>query len=176
MRFSTKLYVGLGIIFVFITILIIVLMSMLRQQNDKMHVLAHDKTERINAAYTLKNEVTNLSRQIYELSSQSSKTLNEITMRQMEETRKEINKAYNFLTENDKRDETQDLLIKFSTLYQPFEEKGQQIVEAKNKKMNTNFWARESDEKNRLLQIASSLYSAQIKEMQEELEDSKKNI
>ncbi|MED5103341.1 MULTISPECIES: response regulator [Niallia] len=174
MRFSTKLYVGLGIIFVFITILIIVLMSMLRQQNDKMHVLAHDKTERINAAYTLKNEVTNLSRQIYELSSQSSKTLNEITMRQMEETRKEINKAYNFLTENDKRDETQDLLIKFSTLYKPFEEKGQQIVEAENKKMNTNFWARESDEKNRLLQIASSLYSAQIKEMQEELEGSKK--
>lgn len=64
MRFSTKLYVGLGIIFVLITILIIVLMSMLRQQNDNMHVLVNDKTERINAAYTLKNEINNFSREI----------------------------------------------------------------------------------------------------------------
>ena len=174
MRFSTKLYFGLGIIFILITILIIVLLSMLRQQNDKMHLLVHDKTERINAAYTLKNEVNNLSRQLYELSSQSSKTLNDITMRHMEDTRKEINKAHNFLTENDKREEAQDLLIKFEILYEPFEEKGQQIIEAENKKMNTNFWVRENDEKNRLLQIASSLYTVQIQEMQDDLENSKK--
>ena len=92
----------------------------------------------------------------------------------MEDTRKEINKAHNFLTENDKREEAQDLLIKFEILYEPFEEKGQQIIEAENKKMNTNFWVRENDEKNRLLQIASSLYTVQIQEMQDDLENSKK--
>ncbi|WP_312094722.1 ATP-binding protein [Niallia sp.] len=174
MRFSTKLYFGLGIIFVLITILIIVLMSMLRQQNDKMHVLVNDKTERINAAYTLKNEINNLSREIYELSSQPSKTLSEITMRQMEDTRKEINEAYNFLTDKDKKEETQDLLIKFSTIYEIYEEKGEQVAEAEDKKMNTNFWIRENDEKNRLLQIASSLYTVQLQEMQEDLANSKK--
>lgn len=174
MRFSTKLYVGLGIIFVLITILIIVLMSMLRQQNDKMHVLVNDKTERINAAYTLKNEINNLSREIYELSSQNSKILNEKTLDQMEETRKEINQAYNFLIDTDKREETQELLIKFSTIYDAFEEKGEQITEAEDKKMTANFWNRENDEKNRLLQIASSLYAVQLKEMQDDLVDSKK--
>ncbi|WP_400245051.1 ATP-binding protein [Niallia sp. JL1B1071] len=174
MRFSTKLYFGLGIIFVLITILIIVLMGMLRQQNDNMHVLVNDKTERINAAYILKNEINNLSREIYELSSQSSKDLNGITISHMEETRKEINKAYNFLTDKDKREETQELLLQFSTIYDAFEEKGQQIVEAEDKKMDSNFWTRENDEKNSLLKIASSLYSIQLKEMQDNLVSSKK--
>lgn len=169
MRFSTKLYVGLGIIFVLITILIIVLMSMLRQQNDNMHVLVNDKTERINAAYTLKNEINNFSREIYDLSSQSSKTMIE-----MEEIRKEINKAYNFLIEKDKREETQELLIKFSTIYEAYEEKGQQIAEAEDKKMTANFWIRENDEKNRLLQLASSIYDVQLQDMKDDLVNSKK--
>ncbi|MGN8843236.1 ATP-binding protein [Niallia sp. HCP3S3_B10] len=174
MRFSTKLYFGLGIIFVLITILIIVLMGMLRQQNDNMHVLVNDKTERIDAAYILKNEINNLSREIYELSSQSSKNLNDRTISQMEETRKEINKAYNFLIDQDKREETQELLVQFSTIYDVFEEKGQQIVEAEDKKMDSDFWIRENDEKNRLLEIANSLYSIQLKDMQDDLESSKK--
>jgi len=174
MRFSTKLYFGLGIIFVLITILIIVLMGMLRQQNDNMHVLVNDKTERIDAAYILKNEINNLSREIYELSSQSSKNLNDRTISQMEETRKEINKAYNFLIDQDKREETQELLVQFSTIYDVFEEKGQQIVEAEDKKMDSDFWIRENDEKNRLLEIAKSLYSIQLKDMQDDLESSKK--
>ncbi|WP_031535100.1 MULTISPECIES: ATP-binding protein [unclassified Bacillus (in: firmicutes)] len=174
MRFSTKLYFGLGIIFVLITILIIVLMGMLRQQNDNMHVLVTDKTERIDAAYILKNEINNLSREIYELSSQSSIDLNDRTISQMEETRKEINKAYNFLIDQDKREETQELLVQFSTIYDVFEEKGQQIVEAEDKKMDSDFWIRENDEKNRLLEIANSLYSIQLKDMQDDLESSKK--
>lgn len=174
MRFSTKLYFGLGIIFVLITILIIVLMGMLRQQNDNMHVLVTDKTERIDAAYILKNEINNLSREIYELSSQSSIDLNDRTISQMEETRKEINKAYNFLIDQDKREETQELLVQFSTIYDVFEEKGQQIVEAEDKKMDSDFWIRENDEKNRLLEIATSLYSIQLKDMQDDLESSKK--
>ncbi|MGO5012873.1 ATP-binding protein [Niallia sp. Sow4_A1] len=174
MRFSTKLYFGLGIIFVLITILIIVLMGMLRQQNDNMHVLVNEKTERIDAAYILKNEINNLSREINELSSQSSKDLNDRTISQMEETRKEINKAYNFLIDQDKREETQELLVQFSTIYDVFEERGQQIVEAEDKKMNSDFWTRENDEKSRLLEIANSLYSIQLKDMQDDLESSKK--
>jgi len=174
MKFSTKLYSGLATIFILVSILIIILISLLKQQNEHMSVLVDDITERMDAAYNIKNEINSLSGALTNLSTQTSKIVSDQIMREIEDSRVNINSSYQILLQNDHREEVKDLLTEFSTLYDTYEEKSQQLYETTDRKMSTIFWVTESDQKDRLLRIATSLYELQQQQMEDDISQTRK--
>ncbi|KAB7668860.1 ATP-binding protein [Bacillus sp. B1-b2] len=173
MRFSTKLYSGLGIIFVLVSILIILLMSMLKQQNNNMHILVHDLTQRMDASYTIKNEINEMSNNLKGLSTPLSATLLEMSKEEMEASRESINAAYTLIEEGNEKEEIKGLLIEFSTLYDTYEDQGQRLYEEGNSNINANFWISENEQKDRLLQIADSMYVIHKQEIEKDLNQTK---
>ncbi|MFT8320259.1 MAG: hypothetical protein ABF649_05075 [Bacillus sp. (in: firmicutes)] len=133
MKFRTKLYGGLGIIFILLMILIAILMNMLKQQNDNMHVLVNELSERIKITATIKNEVNNMSREVIEISTNPSSKIVANTLNDWEESKIIINSSIEMLKEMDKRKQSQELLMKFFTIYKTFEQNGQEIAALKSK-------------------------------------------
>ncbi|GKU84598.1 ATP-binding protein [Niallia sp. NCCP-28] len=173
MKFSTKLYGGLGIIFILIMILIAVLMSMLKQQNVKMHVIVNELSERIRVTAIIKNEINNMSREAMEISINPSEKALLDTLNDWEESRTNIASSLGALKEMDKRKQTQELIMKFSTIFQTYEEDGQELIYKYKRNMG-----QESDvikalpsnqDKERLLQIVNILSTLQEQEMKDEL-------
>ncbi|PKG22318.1 hybrid sensor histidine kinase/response regulator [Niallia nealsonii] len=173
MKFSTKLYGGLGIIFILIMILIAVLMSMLKQQNVKMHVIVNELSERIKVTAIIKNEINNMSREVMEISINPSEKVLSDTLNDWEESRTNIASSLETLKEMDKRKQTQELIVKFSTIFQTYEEDGQELVYKHKRNMG-----QESDvvkalpsnqDKERLLQIVNILSTLQEQQMKDEL-------
>ena len=172
MKFSTKLYGGLGVIFILIMILIAVLMNMLKQQNDNMHVVVNELSERMKAASTIENEINNLSREMIEISVNPSEEVSLDTLNDWEESRTNIASSIETLKEMDKRKQSQELIIKFSTIYKTYEENGQALIRTYKKnqfKEGNQIGLPDNQDKERLLQIVNVLSTLQEQEMKDEL-------
>ncbi|MGP7816660.1 response regulator [Niallia sp. 01092] len=172
MNFSTKLYGGLGIIIILITILIAVLLNMLKQQNVNMHIIVNELSERIKSTAIIQNELNNMSREVIEISTNpSEETLIKIG-NDWEDSKTNINTSVATLKEMDKREQSQELIMKFSTIYKTYEESGQEIIMKHQRDRNSESDSSEifpNQEKERLLQIVNLLYTLQEQEMKDEL-------
>lgn len=172
MKFSTKLYGGLGIIFILIMILIAVLMNMLKQQNVNMHVIVNELSERIKVTAIIKNEINNMSREVIEISANPSEQVLVDTLNDWEESRINITSSIETLKEMDKREQSQELIMKFSTIYQTYEESGQKLILEHKRNINKEdiiIALPNNQDKERLLQIIDLLSTLQEQEMKDEL-------
>ncbi|WP_445490771.1 response regulator [Niallia sp. 03133] len=172
MKFRTKLYGGLGIIIILIMILIIVLMNLLKQQNDNMHTIVNELSERIKVTATIKNELNNMNREVMGISTNPSGKMLNSTLNEWEESKTTVASSIETLKEMDKRKQSQELMMKFSTIYKTYEDSGQEIIREyqRNKNRESGFIEMFPDqEKERLLQIVNVLSTLQEQEMKDEL-------
>lgn len=171
MKLRTKLYGGLGIIFILITILIVILMGMLRQQNSKMHTIVNELSVRTEAAANIRNEINNMSREVYQVISEPEEDPLVDAKNDWEESEKEINRSIQLLQELDKREQSQELITKFYILYEFYRDDGKQIIyEQRNTEEREILdWSDSNQNKERLLQFVNLLYNLQQQEMKDEL-------
>ncbi|HWO98318.1 MAG TPA: response regulator [Bacillus sp. (in: firmicutes)] len=173
MKFTTKLYTGLGSILVLALILLILLMNMLNQQTVKVNLVVKELSERVEMASTIQYELLNLDRELKELTSDPPDDLTQEIKNNVEESRLNITRAVESLEKADTREKSQELIQKFKTLYDINSNMTQEIITlqkaGKNAELEKLLWYEMKQNQERIRQIAGLLYNLQDQRMKDEL-------
>lgn len=173
MKFKTKLYVGLGSIFALITILLAILLSMLNQLTVNMQVVVNELSDRVKLTSAIQYETNNMDKELREIASRPPEQLLPKIVNDWERSRLNINKSITSLQEIDKREKSQELIAKFKTLYEAYEDIGQQVITLQKVDPNANFdallWGDFKLTQQRMLQLIDLLHTLQEQEMKNEL-------
>ncbi|ULT54411.1 response regulator [Neobacillus drentensis] len=173
MKFRTKLYGGLGLIFVFNLIFLVILIEMINQQTVSMNSVVSDLDQRKLMASTLKFEVSNMGRELSEIASIPPEKVLPQIVNEWEQSRLTIRASIDTLAKVDSRKETQDLIAKFNTIYKTYEDVGNQIIILQKTDRNAHFdkliWGDIKRDRARLHQITDLLFTLQEQELKDQL-------
>lgn len=173
MKFRTKLYSGIGIILILFSIFLFILIRMINQQAVNMHVLVTELSERIKLTATIQYEISNMGRELSELSSNPSENVLSQTVNDWEESRLNINSSIESLKEMDAQEQTQKLIMKFNTLFRTYQDVGQQLIILQKTNGNTDYqnllWTDIKQDRERMQQITDLLYTMQEQELKDQL-------
>ncbi|RBW70928.1 response regulator [Bacillus taeanensis] len=173
MKFKTKLYVGLGSILAFTALLVFILLYMLNQLSVNMNSVVNDMYERVKLTAILQNETNNMGRELREIASDPPDHILPTIVNEWEESHLNIKSSVDFLEKMDKREKSQELLVKFNTLYQRYNRIGEQVITFVKVEKESNFeellWNDAKLTQQRMLQIADLLNTLQEQEMKDEL-------
>ncbi|MDQ0246098.1 two-component system chemotaxis sensor kinase CheA [Bacillus fengqiuensis] len=173
MKFTTKLYTGLGSILVLALILLVLLMNMLNQQTVKVNLVVKDLSERVRMASTIQYEMLNLDRELKELTSNPPDNLAQDIHNNIEQSKLNIRTAVESLEKADTREKSQELIQKFKTLYDIHDNMSQEIITlqktGENEEFEKRLWYDMKQNQERIRQIAGLLYTLQDQRMKDEL-------
>ncbi len=173
MKFKTKLYFGLGFNLILFFIFLVILIRMVNQQTINMNQVITDLDERKKFTTTIQTEISNMGREISEISSVSIKDVLPQTLNEWEKSRLTIHSSIETLEKLDNRKETQELLSKFNTLFKAYEDIGEQIIfiqkNNKNESLDKNLLDNSKYNRERLKQITDLLFTLQEQEMKDQL-------
>ncbi|WP_160723675.1 response regulator [Bacillus sp. USDA818B3_A] len=173
MKFRTKLYGGLVLMLLFNIIFLVVLMKMINQQTVVMTTLVSNLDERKLMASKLEFEISNMGRELNEIASSPIDQVLPQVVNEWEKSRLTIRSSLETLGKMDNRQETQDLIDKFNTIYKTYEEVGNQMIILQKTDRNANFdkliWGDAKRDRVRLEQISDLLYTLQEQEKKDQL-------
>lgn len=173
MKFKTKLYCGLGLILVLLTIFLVILIRMVNSQTVSINDMVSDLAERKRLTTTIQYEISNMGRELSDLSSLPPENFLPQTENEWEQSRLQIHSSIESLKKMDHRKETQELISKFNTLYKPYEDLGEQMILLQKTKQKADFdkllFVDVKQNRERLQQITDLLYSLQEQEMKDQL-------
>jgi two-component system chemotaxis sensor kinase CheA len=169
MKFKTKLYMSIGSLLLLISIIVVILMNMLEQSTVNMHVVVNELHERIEMASDIKYETANIGRELREVTAGPDIT----AVNDWEESHINLKMAIESLEEKDTQAKSQELIAKYKTLHDSYQNLAQQVITAK--KINdevvirSSLWDQAELTRQRMLQIADLLHGLQEQEMKNEL-------
>jgi two-component system, chemotaxis family, sensor kinase CheA len=173
MKFKTKLYVGLGSTLAFTALLVFILLYMLNQLTVNMNSVVNDMYERVKMTSILQNETNNMGRELREIASDPPENILLALVNEWEESHVNIKTAVEFLEKMDNREKSQELLVKFNTLYERNNRIGEQVISFVKVEKETDFeellWNDAKLTQQRMIQIADLLHTLQEQEMKDEL-------
>ena len=177
MRFRTKLYTSIGLLLLFITVIVMLLMNMLEQSTVKMNVVIIDINERIEIATTIKDETLTISKEINTMLNDHGQAIQLDSLNAWENSNSKLQVAINSLEKKDTQEKSQELIGKFKILHESYRKMGQQAL--MDRKINPNveltpaFWTEFEQFNQRMIQMAELLHGLQEQEMKNELLRSK---
>ena len=173
MKFRTKLYTSLGSILVIIAIIVVVLLSLLEKSTVNMHVLVQELNERIDMSADIKYETANIGRQLKETTADSTGTINKSVLNAWEESHVNLKLATESLEKKDTQEKSQQLIAKFKTLHQSYQDLAQQIITIQRLEpeieIQASLWEEAELTRQRMLQITELLHGLQEQELKNEL-------
>jgi two-component system chemotaxis sensor kinase CheA len=173
MRFRTKLYISLSSTLVLIAIIIVVLLNLLEQSTVTMNVVVQDLNQRIDMSREIKYETANIGRQLREIATDPSEAINSTTMNAWEESHVNLKLATEFIEKKDTQEKSQELVAKFKTLHQTYQDLAQQVVVMQRMstdvEINTLLLEEAELTRQRMLQITELLHGLQEQELKNEL-------
>ena len=101
MRFRMKLYMSIGSLLLFITIIVIILMNMLEQSTVKMNVVINALYERIEIASTIKDEIPVISKELTIMLNDRGETINSDSFNEWENANSKVKLAIESLEKKD---------------------------------------------------------------------------
>ncbi|MEH7255674.1 ATP-binding protein, partial [Neobacillus niacini] len=177
MRFRTKLYMSIGSLLLFITIIVMLLMNMLEQSTVKMNVVIIDINERIEIATTIKDETLTISKEINTILNDHGEAIHSDSLNAWENSNSKLQVAINSLEKKDTQEKSQELIGKLKILHESYRKMGQQaLMERKinpNVELTPAFWTEFEQFNQRMIQMAELLHGLQEQEMKNELLRSK---
>ncbi|MFC3885628.1 response regulator [Bacillus songklensis] len=173
MKFTTKLYAGLGSILVLALILLAILMNMLNQQTVKVNLVVKELSERVRMTSIIQYEMLNLDRELIELTSNPPEDLVQKINNDIEQSKLNIRTAVDSLEKADTREKSQELIQKFKTLYDIHDRMSQEIItlqkNGKNAELEKLLWYDMKQTQERIRQIGDLLHTLQDQRMKDEL-------
>ncbi|MFC0560336.1 response regulator [Halalkalibacter alkalisediminis] len=173
MKFRTKLYTSLGSILIIIAIIVVVLLNLLEQSTVNMHVLVQELNERIDMSADIKYETANIGRQLKETTTDSTGTINKSVLNAWEESHVNLKLATESLEKKDTQEKSQELIAKFKTLHQSYQDLAQQIITIQRLEpdieIQAALWEEAELTRQRMLQITELLHGLQEQELKNEL-------
>lgn len=173
MKFKTKLYSGLILILVLLTVFLIILLRMDNQETIKTNEIVSALSERKSLTATLQYEIANMGREISEIASPPSKDTLSKAINEWEQSRLAVDSSIEELNKLDNDKETQGLIAKLYTFYKPYEDTGEQIIFYQKTKQNINAQILLNGEalqnREQMQQIANSLLTLQDQAMKDQL-------
>ncbi|GHH99231.1 ATP-binding protein [Neobacillus kokaensis] len=173
MKFKTKLYMSVGSLLLFIFIIAVVLLNMLEQTTVKMNEVVNDLNERIEMATVMKYETTRIGFELVFMVTNSEEMVHLKAKQDWEESQIKLYEAMESLEKKDTEERAQELLARFKTLYQNYQDIGQQALTAKRLNHKTefsaSFWADAEITRQRMLQIADLLSVLEEQKLKSEL-------
>jgi two-component system chemotaxis sensor kinase CheA len=101
---------------------------MVNSQTVSINDMVSDLAERKRLTTTVQYEISNMGRELSDLSSLPPENYLPQTENEWEQSRLQIHSSIEALKKMDHRKETQELIAKFETLYNPYENLGEQII------------------------------------------------
>ncbi|MFC0472086.1 ATP-binding protein [Halalkalibacter kiskunsagensis] len=173
MKFKTKLYASIGSILVLISIIVIVLLNMLEQSTVKMHVIVNELNERIDMSSNIKFETANIGRELREITTEQSEESISISMNGWEQSHLNLKLAIESLEKMDAQEKSQELIAKFNTLHDSYQDTAQQLltIQRINRGVDVEplLWEDAELTRQRMLQIGELLHGLQEQELKNEL-------
>ncbi|WP_332696096.1 ATP-binding protein [Halalkalibacter lacteus] len=173
MKFKTKLYASIGSILVLISIVVIVLLNMLEQSTVNMHVIVNELNERIDMSSSIKFETANIGRELREITTERSEESISISMNGWEQSHVSLKLAIESLEKMDGQEKSQELIAKFKTLHDSYQDTAQQLltIQRINREVDIEplLWEDAELTRQRMLQIAELLQGLQEQELKNEL-------
>lgn len=173
MKFKTKLNWGLSLAVILVSIFLVFLVQMISQQTKNMHEVVTNLSDRMELASTAKYEMSNMGRELWEISSTPPEKFLQQSMNGWEQSKINLSSSLNTLAKMDNRQETQELVVKLQTLLKTYENLGDQLILLQKNGENPNFkkvlWGNLRQDRERMQQISDLLYSLQQQEMKDQL-------
>ncbi|MED4205841.1 response regulator [Neobacillus mesonae] len=173
MKLKTKLYTSVGFLLLFILIIAVILLNMLEQTTVKMNDVVNGLNERIEKASVMKYETSRIGLELGLIVTDRYDEAHLKAEHDWEESQTNIHAALESLQQMDTEVKAQELLAKYKTLHQSYQNMGQQALAAK--KMNEKFdfpeslWQEAELTRNRMLQIANLVSVLQEQKLKSEL-------
>lgn len=173
MKFRTKLYLGLGSFFLLIIILSVVLMTMFNQITVNMNVVVKELSERVRMTSSMKYEILNTDRELKDLMSSPPDELLTKFTNEMEQSRLRLNTGIEYFKKMDTGEHSQELVLKFKTLYETYDAMQHQIMTLKKADKKDEYekllWYDAKQLRERMLQLLDLLQTVQEQKMKDEL-------
>lgn len=173
MKFRTKLYLGLSSFFALIILLSALLMTMFNQITLNMNVVVKELSERVKMMSTMKYDVINMDRELKDLVSNPPDELLTKFANEIEQSRLRVNKGIEFCEKMDTGEHSQDLILRFKTLYETYDAMEQQIITLKRVDKQAEYekllWYDAKQLRERMLQTLDLLQTIQEQNMKDEL-------
>jgi two-component system chemotaxis sensor kinase CheA len=173
MKFKTKLYTSIGSILVLISIVVVVLLNMLEQSTVKMHTIVNELNERIDMSANIMFETANIGRELREITAVKSEESISVSMNGWEQAHVNLKLAIESLEKKDAQEKSQELIAKFKTLHDSYQDTAQQIltIQRINRDVDVEalLWDEAELNRQRMLQIAELLHGLQEQELKNEL-------
>ncbi|KKI89027.1 hypothetical protein WQ54_27745 [Bacillus sp. SA1-12] len=173
MKFKTKLYLSIGSLLLLISIIVVILLNMLEQSTVNMHVVVNELYQRINMASDIKYETSNIGRELREITTEQSSENRQKATNAWEQSHINMQLAIESLEKKDTQEESQELIAKFKTLHESYQNLAQQVMTARkidqNVEIKPALWNEAELTRQRMLQIAELLHGLQEQEMKNEL-------
>ncbi|MDQ0199423.1 response regulator [Neobacillus ginsengisoli] len=177
MKFKTKLYTSIGSLLVLFFIIAVILMNMLEQSQVNMNVVVNDLNQRIEMASDIKYETSRIGLELSSMLTSRGNTIDLMASNAWEDSQTKMQAAIESLEKTDTEEQSQDLMAKFKTLQESYQNMGQQVLTSKklNNEMEipASFWTDSELIRQRMMQMADLLYGLQKQEMKNELLRSK---
>lgn len=174
MKYRTKLYMSIGSLILLISMSVVILMNMLEQSTVNMNVVVNDLYERIKMASTIKYETVNIGRELNEIAAEHADEEHiRASLNAWEESHINIQNAIQALDKKDAKSESQQLMSKYNTLHEKYQNIAQQVITAQKLDSEANvqgsIWSEAELTRQRMLQISDVLYGLQEQELKNEL-------
>ncbi|MFL6556522.1 MAG: hypothetical protein ACJ8MO_10435, partial [Bacillus sp. (in: firmicutes)] len=177
MRFRTKLYMSIGSLLLFITIIVMILMNMLEQSTVKMNVVINDLNERIEIASTIKDETSTMTKELNVMLKESGDAIHSDSLNAWGNSNSNLQVAINALEKKDTQEKSQELLSKLKLLHESYRNMGQQALMERKINSKAELTAANRTEfellSQRMIQMAELLHGLQEQGMKNELLRSK---
>lgn len=173
MKFKTKLLVGLGSILVIMTVLVVILLNLINQLTVNMSVVVGGLSERMQMASTIQYEINSMGRQLREMAGNPPEDVVPQIINDWEKSRVNVKASIESLKEEDNRKKSQELMTKLETLYNTYENLGQQVITGyqldRNENFDTVLWGEARQTRQRMQQIMDLLFTLQEQKLKDEL-------
>ena len=171
MKFTTKLYWSIGSIVLLISISVIILLNMLEQSMINMHLVVNELYERSDNASSIKYETANAGRVFREIMDSQNENNFTTSLNAWEESNLTISQDIESLKEKDTREKTKELIAKYVSLHDSYQNKVQRLTSMKQQDAEIPSLLVDDAKltRERMLQISDVLLSLQEQEMKNEL-------
>ncbi|MCM3571095.1 response regulator [Neobacillus mesonae] len=173
MKFKTKLYMSIGFLWLFILIIAVILLNMLEQTTVKMNEVVNDLNERIEMAAVMKNETSQIGLELGLMASDRNDEIHINAEDDWEDSQMKLQKAMESLEQRDKTEKAQELIATYRTLYQTYQNLGDEALAAKNRNKQVEFpasyWKNAEINRQRMIQIADLLCVLEKQTLKNEL-------
>ncbi|MGB8953844.1 MAG: response regulator [Tumebacillaceae bacterium] len=176
MKFTTKLYLGFGIILMVVLILLATIMNMLSTMNDRMEQIVANRYSQVRLATTIRYEVNNMDRQLSNLLLSPSGDVQQ-WQDEIDKSRKNAEIAYAALQKSVGSEQSPELMQKIASYYAAYMKNAQQVFDlykaGSTQDANERMLITGGQSRAQLLQGVQDLTEAQEKVMAGALSDSR---